>query len=102
MQQWSTAFSFHLYTYKRLPIPIPTNSNLISIFGVVEFDTQIRIHYKNIHEKSPARSGLPRIGTPKSLNFDRRFSVTDPNRNYFDVVELSAEKSNWYIYILFE
>lgn len=94
-------FTFHLYTYKKLPVPTPTNMHLYEMENVDALYTHFMEHYRNIHGKVPPRSGLPRVGIPKSLNSDRRFSITDPNGNQFIFVQ-PFEKKDHHIQSRFE
>jgi catechol 2,3-dioxygenase-like lactoylglutathione lyase family enzyme len=85
-------FEFHLYTYKKLPVPTPTN---IYCYEVAELDLLHELLEENYYQatgKKPTRTGLPRMGTPKNLNADRRFTLTDPNGNHFIFIEPFAEK----------
>lgn len=52
--------------------------------------------------KKLSRTGLPRMGTPKNLNFDRRFTMTDPNGNYFIFVQPFEQKKEHQIKSRFE
>lgn len=93
---------FHLYTYKKLEIPTPTNMYLFEIENIDEFHQHLETTYQENVGKKPSRSGLPRMGTPKSLNFDRRFSLTDPNGNHFIFVEPYPQKADHKIQTKFE
>lgn len=94
-------FTFHLYTYKKLPIPTPTNMHLFELDNVDGLYDLFMAKYKAVHGKVPPRSGLPRVGIPKTLNADRRFSITDPNGNQFIFVQ-PFEKKNHQIKSRFE
>lgn len=94
-------FTFHLYTYKKLPVPTPTNMHLFEMDNVDGLYTFFMTKYKAVHGKVPPRSGLPRVGIPKSLNSDRRFSITDPNGNQFIFVQ-PFEKKDHHIQSRFE
>lgn len=94
-------FAFHLYTYKKLPIPTPTNMHLYELDNVDALYDFFMAKYKEVHGKVPPRNGLPRVGIPKSLNADRRFSVTDPNGNHFIFVQ-PFEKKDHHIQTQFE
>lgn len=80
-------FEFHLYTYKKLPVPTPTNSHLFEVNDVDAIYNLFMDHYKAAHGKVPARTGLSRVSIPKTLTHDRRFTVTDPNGNYLIFVQ---------------
>lgn len=44
-------------------------------------------HYKSVHGKVLARTGLGRMGIPKTLEDDRQFTITDPNGNYLIFIQ---------------
>lgn len=87
-------FAFHLYTYKKLPVPTPTNAYLYSVENVDDLYNLFMDHYKSIHGKVPPRNGLGRVGVPKTLDADRRFTVTDPNGNYFIFAQVHSEEDH--------
>lgn len=87
-------FAFHLYTYKKLPVPTPTNTHLYSLNNVDALYDYFMNHYKSIHGKVPPRNGLGRIGIPKTLDSDRRFTITDPNGNYFIFSQSHSEEDH--------
>lgn len=87
-------FTFHLYTYKKLPIPTPTNMHLYEIENIDALYELFMAKYKAVHGKVPPRNGLPRVGIPKNLNADRRFSITDPNGNQFIFVQPFEKKDH--------
>lgn len=94
-------FIFHLYTFKQLPVPTPTNMHLIEVEHIDDLYNLLMTNYKAVHGKVPPRNGLPRVGIPKNLNSDRRFSLTDPNGNQFIFVE-GYEKVDHHIQSRFE
>jgi len=74
--------AFHLYAYKKLSIPTPTNIYLFVLENLDEVYDMFIDHYKSVYNRVPNRTGLPRVGIPRNLNEDRRFTITDPNGNY--------------------
>ncbi|MBO0461886.1 hypothetical protein JZO83_08985 [Enterococcus sp. DIV1298c] len=75
--------NFQLYSYKKLTVPTPTNMYLYEVENIDSLYELFISNYKQIHGKVPPRNGLPRVGIPKNLDADRRFSITDPNGNHF-------------------
>ncbi|WP_207940395.1 hypothetical protein DOK78_002120 [Enterococcus sp. DIV2402] len=93
---------FHIYTYKKLEIPTPTNTYLYQVNNVDALHTMLATQYKEAVGKKLPRTGLPRMGVPKSLNFDRRFSLTDMNGNNFIFLEVFEQKNEHHIKTRFE
>ncbi|MBM6613692.1 hypothetical protein JTF06_02140 [Desemzia sp. RIT804] len=84
--------TFHLYVYKKLVIPTPTNMTLIQVNNVDAAYNLVADSYKAKHGKLPPRSGYPKVGRPHTLTYDRRFSITDPNGNIFIVLQTNEAK----------
>ncbi|OJG90251.1 hypothetical protein RV16_GL001652 [Enterococcus saccharolyticus] len=95
-------FEFHLYTYKKLTIPTPTNIYIYEIENIDEWHKMLETNYIESVGKKLSRTGLPRMGIPKNLNFDRRFTMTDPNGNYFIFVQPFEQKKEHQIKSRFE
>ena len=95
-------FEFHLYTYKKLLVPTPTNIYLCEVEQIDDLHKLFAANYLEAAGKKLSRTGLPRMGTPKNLNFDRRFSITDPNGNHFIFVQPFAQKKDHQIKSRFE
>ena len=86
--------TFHLFAYKKLEIPTPTNMLLISTVNIDDLYYSLQEHYKQNTGKQLKRSGYPKISLPRNLNSDRRFTLTDPNGNYFIFVEPHEKKED--------
>lgn len=84
--------TFHLYVYKKLVVPTPTNMTLIQVNNVDAAYDLVASSYKEKHGKLPPRSGYPKVGKPHTLTYDRRFSITDPNGNIFIVLQPNETK----------
>ncbi|EUJ32898.1 hypothetical protein [Listeria cornellensis] len=85
---------FQIYAYKKLEIPTPTNMYLYGVENIDSLYDLFISNYKKINGKIPPRTGLPRVGIPKNLNADRRFSITDPNGNQFIFSQAYSHKKD--------
>jgi len=77
----------HIYGYKKLAIPTSTNSYLYKVEDVDTFYELLKSNFKKANGKFLSRTGLPRIGMPRYLKYDRRFTITDPKGNYLIFAE---------------
>lgn len=82
-----SGITFHLFAYKKLEVPTAANIILVNIKGVDALYQAFQERYQESTGKPLKRSGLPRISMPRDLNADRRFSLADPNGNYFYFIE---------------
>lgn len=84
---------FHLFAYKKLPVPTPTNILLVMVENVDALHDALQANFKENTGKKLSRSGLPKMSLPRDLNSDRRFTLTDPNGNYFIFAQSYEKKT---------
>ncbi|MGX7205068.1 VOC family protein [Enterococcus pingfangensis] len=83
---------FHLFAYKKLEIPTPTNIVLVIVENVDDLYATLQKNFQESTGKKLSRSGLPKMSLPRDLNSDRRFTLTDPNGNYFIFAQSHEKK----------